>query len=843
MIPSAIAWDLSRRGLKYLDIPRSLKAIKEATGWSHETIARKLRVSYTTVYRWQSGRVDPSEKAQKRILALLQRTAAGGSASVGKPMGLQLRRLPAYSLFSGGGGFDRGLEQARFRLVVATDISKEAKDTFALNWPAVPFLCSDISKVSGNQLLDLAGGVRPTLIHGGPPCQGFSHLGGRLSSDPRNRLFEEFARIASELKPTCVLLENVRSLVSLYHGQYLDHVLGLFASIGYTMYWKVIDAASLGVPQHRERVIFFGTNRDRPFAFPAPSHGTGLTPYATVAEAIMDLAIADDDVPNHTALAHSDRVIARYALIPEGGKLPPLEKLPPELKRENFGNTYKRLRRDAPSLTMVPGNNAFPIHPTLNRSLTPREAARLQSFPDDHQFAGDRRAQCKLVGNAVPPLVGASLGQAIRKHLNGEVAMEDADPPSRIGGAVLAKVSSTTRKALLGGHLSDLPASRGFVDLFSGVGGLTLGLGRAGWKPLLSVDNWPTAGKVHLHNFPDCPFCLGDLGRPEVIDSVVSKLFGRDVGILAGGPPCQGFSIFGHRRMTKTSGYDPHHDPRNRLVFAFVEVARRVLPRWVVMENVPGFGNLEGGFFLGAVLRELKDIGYTNVEARLVNAADYGVPQLRRRLIILGNRTGHIVPWPKRKFFAEPEDWQLPYRTVGEVLTDLASSESHNRQTCHVPMNHGELLVERYKYIPEGGNLNITALPAHLRRGYRTEAVKNYSHVFKRLHRDRPSPTMVPGHNAFPLHPWLNRALTVREAARIQTFPDEMEFLGARQCQCIQVGNAFPPMLAELIGNNIEKAEDNDWIPGRVPPSAYNTLLEEPSADQLPLWPGIEAAL
>ena len=94
---------------------------------------------------------------------------------------------------------------------------------------------------------------------------------------------------------------------------------------------------------------------------------------------------------------------------------------------------------------------------------------------------------------------------------------------------------------------------------------------------------------------------------------------------------------------------------------------------------------------------------------------------------------------------------------------------------------------------------------------------------------------MVPGHNAFPIHPWLNRSLTVREAARIQTFPDELEFKGSRQEQCIQVGNAFPPLLAESIANNIQKAEKNNWFPGEVPPSAYYSLIEDYQADKISL--------
>jgi DNA (cytosine-5)-methyltransferase 1 len=141
-------------------------------------------------------------------------------------------------------------------------------------------------------------------------------------------------------------------------------------------------------------------------------------------------------------------------------------------------------------------------------------------------------------------------------------------------------------------------------------------------------------------------------------------------------------------------------------------------------------------------------------------------------------------------------------------------------------MHHKPLQVERYKRIPEGGRLDISSLPKELLKGYRTHEVKNFSHVFKRIDRSKPSMTLVPGHNAFPIHPWLPRALTVREAARLQTFPDEVEFKGSREDQCTQVGNAFPPLLAELIANSIAKAESNNWLPGSVPKLAAYSLLD-----------------
>jgi len=323
-------------------------------------------------------------------------------------------------------------------------------------------------------------------------------------------------------------------------------------------------------------------------------------------------------------------------------------------------------------------------------------------------------------------------------------------------------------------------------------------------------------------------FISDDLSLKKSRKKITSKFKGIEIGIVVGGPPCQGFSIFGKRRFVNTRKYDHRKDSRNKLVHAFIDVVSELSPRWFVMENVPGLANLDGGKVLKGFIRKFKNAGYENLEARILNAADYGVPQLRKRLLIIGNKTGHIIPWPKQKFFENPKEWQKPYSTVAQAISDLSYKRSYKEEKCHVPLNHKPLLVQRYKMIPEGGKLDIEALPKSLKTGYRTNDVKNYSHIYKRLHRNMPARTMVPGHNAFPVHPWLNRSLTVREAARIQTFPDEIEFKGTRQEQCIQVGNAFPPMLAEKIANNIRKSEKNMWYPGMVPKSAYYSLLENP---------------
>ena len=349
---------------------------------------------------------------------------------------------------------------------------------------------------------------------------------------------------------------------------------------------------------------------------------------------------------------------------------------------------------------------------------------------------------------------------------------------------------------------------------------------------MLCADNNQKVFATHQHNYPRVPFILGDLGLPEIQKKVVESV-GSEPFVVVGGPPCQGFSIFGKRRLADNrklannrEGLDPRADPRNRLVFSFVDTVEQLNPRWVVMENVAGFASLDDGWFVEQVVAELRRIGYSTVEHRILDTADYGVPQRRRRFLLVANRTGHVIPWPKKKFFEDPDDWQKSYRTVGEAISDLAEPASYSQHTCHIPMNHKPLQVERYKHIPEGGRLDIESLPEELKKGYRTDTIKNFSHVFKRLDRNKPSLTLVPGHNAFPIHPWLNRALTVREAARIQTFPDQVEFKGAREDQCIQVGNAFPPLLAELIASNLLKAERNDWVHGAVPKLAQYSLLE-----------------
>ena len=325
------------------------------------------------------------------------------------------------SLFTGAGGLDIGFNEAGFKGILASDIMPQARDTFNCNYPEEPYILEDIRTLSISDIKHYVGDKKVSVIIGGPPCQGFSNMGNKNSADPRNMLFESYVKIVDAIRPTCFLFENVKGLRTMFEGRYFKKVIEGFLSIGYNLHYALIDTSNYGVPQKRERIIIFGTLLDKPFLFPAfnsDSFGR-IKAYKNVGEAINDLTDKGPEVPNHIALNHSDIVVRRYELIPEGGKLPKPELLPEDIRRKNFGNTYTRLSRNEVSSTIVPGNNAFPVHPTLNRSLTPREAARIQTFPDEYIFMGDRRSQCIQVGNAVPPLMAAKLAYCVDMYIDG----------------------------------------------------------------------------------------------------------------------------------------------------------------------------------------------------------------------------------------------------------------------------------------------------------------------------------------------------------------------------------------------------------------------------------------
>ncbi len=360
-------------------------------------------------------------------------------------------------LFAGAGGITEGFRKAGYTCVCANDFDEEAKHTFTFNHPLIPYLLKDIREVTSAELLLKAGcnAYEIDVMTGGPPCQGFSLVGQRLSDDPRNVLFREYIRIAKDIQPKVIFFENVYGIMNMQNGRVLNAILEKFGEIGYQCKYALINAADYGVPQSRPRFVLIGVRgSDKKITFPETTHGKviddgqielfekEILPYVTVEEALSNLPQIDqgegeeeikvipswkntfqkervgERIPgiifNHRATKHSKAIQERYAMIPQGRNN---SVLPPEIRTKKQ-NAYK-LDVKLPSRTVTCNFRTDLIHPIMNRGLTVREAARLQSFDDDYCFFGNLTRKAKWltqddqVGNAVPPL----LAQAFATHI------------------------------------------------------------------------------------------------------------------------------------------------------------------------------------------------------------------------------------------------------------------------------------------------------------------------------------------------------------------------------------------------------------------------------------------
>jgi DNA (cytosine-5)-methyltransferase 1 len=333
-----------------------------------------------------------------------------------------------------------------------------------------------------------------------------------------------------------------------------------------------------------------------------------------------------------------------------------------------------------------------------------------------------------------------------------------------------------------------------FLDFFCGAGGFSIGLAKAGHELVYGIDNWNPAELTYKNYFGNDKFKSLDLSEinPKKITNLLD-IKQIEVDLIVGGPPCQGFSSMGKQNLS---------DPRNKLVINFAEIISVIKPEYFILENVSAVQGKKFESLLNNLTSLFKDSGYTNLHAEILDAQNFNVPQRRKRFFLVGClSTSVILSMPKGN---------IKKRNVGEAIMDLVGKE--NSVNNHVPMNHNEIVRARLSYIPEGGKLDTKSLPRELAYGtrsdFRKNKIKNFSHIYQRLSRDKISGTIVPGHNAFPIHPTEDRSLTVREAARIQTFPDKVKFFGTRQEQCILVGNAVPVNLSFAFGkhlNNLAK--------------------------------------
>jgi DNA (cytosine-5)-methyltransferase 1 len=341
--------------------------------------------------------------------------------------------LPAVGLFAGILGLDIGLARAGFCIRAALDFDSDAQNVVAANVNNVgdfPYLCENITNFPPHQLLEAAGRNEGdlALLAGGPPCQPYSKSGLRRGAeDSRGLLFQRYLTYLEAMKPQAFVLENVRGLFSSRGGKDFQTVLNEFRRTGYTVYWRIMDAAAYGVPQFRQRLFIVGFRNRLRFEWPVVTHGdpdvlssdlfNERQPFVTVGDAIADLE-HDTSAP-----AYSGRFAALLKDIPEGLNYSHYcaERAHPSPLfewRSKFWYFLLKIDRRRPSLTIQahPGNNTGPFH-WANRRLSIAELLRLQSFPDwttvhAHYFTAHR-----LIGNAVPPLLAEAVGRSIRTAL------------------------------------------------------------------------------------------------------------------------------------------------------------------------------------------------------------------------------------------------------------------------------------------------------------------------------------------------------------------------------------------------------------------------------------------
>ena len=342
-------------------------------------------------------------------------------------------RLRALSLFAGAGGLDIGVDGAGFKTVCSIELDPHCVSTLRHNASGKTVWQVDIRALDPGRVADALNLKRGelSLLHGGPPCQPFSQIGKKQGvADPRGQLVFDMVRFAQALRPAAVLIEQVPAFLgtAAAPGMSMVDMLGEeFDAIGYHVRAGVLDAVEFGVPQRRKRAIIVCMPHGQPFTFPPFGFGQP----ATVGDAISDLpdAVRPDQTPpiaNHIDVT-PPRDCHRISFVAEGEWLSKSQDAPPEVVQRltrKDSTKFRRLDRNLPSLTLRCGETMY--HPTKNRYLTPREAARIQGFPDKHEFVGPIRRrtgrvrdldQHRQVANAVPPPLARSVAASVRKAL------------------------------------------------------------------------------------------------------------------------------------------------------------------------------------------------------------------------------------------------------------------------------------------------------------------------------------------------------------------------------------------------------------------------------------------
>ena len=352
-------------------------------------------------------------------------------------------KFTVLDLFSGAGGLSRGFLDAGYNVVLGVDFDDMALKSFKANHGNTDAMKLDLFNHDNIKYIEKflkSRNIELDVLVGGPPCQGFSLAGSRDVADERNTLYTAMVKIAKNFKPKVVVLENVPGLLNLYEGRGATRIIDDFTNIGYRIKPQILYGPDFGIPQIRKRVFFVGIlNSEEDFIFPTPIYTKDE--YITCEQAISDLPDLDGilgeiiqeykckptsvyqilmrrhscKVHNHIGTIHTEKTIKMISMVPEGKNY---KALPEEYRSQfKYNEALTRYHSQKPSLTINTGHRSH-FHYKHNRIPTVRESARLQSFPDDFIFYGNKTQQYKQVGNAVPPILGYHIALKLKKYLN-----------------------------------------------------------------------------------------------------------------------------------------------------------------------------------------------------------------------------------------------------------------------------------------------------------------------------------------------------------------------------------------------------------------------------------------
>lgn len=350
------------------------------------------------------------------------------------------------------------------------------------------------------------------------------------------------------------------------------------------------------------------------------------------------------------------------------------------------------------------------------------------------------------------------------------------------------------------------------IELFSGAGGLGLGLTQSGFEIILSNEIEKDFADTFKKNHANVNVLTNDI-RDIDFKKEISKLGVPSIELVSGGPPCQGFSTIGPKNI---------RDSRNSLFYEYLRVIKEIKPNYLIFENVSGFYRLYNGIAYKTLLSELCSLGYDTC-SDILDASDFGLPQIRKRTIVIGWKRGLIpVSMPIPTHQIKNDLFNLPEKiTLMEAISDLPelrSNDSINEYKCrpltnyqkemrsntkilteHNSSNYGDKMKKILRLIPDGGSIND--IPFALR------PKKFFNNTYARLLANHPSPTITRNFgtpsSSRCVHPFQNRALSTREGARLQGFPDSYKFIGSKTSKNLQIGNSVPPLLGKILGIKI----------------------------------------